>query len=201
MSRFLSRLLTSHREEALLISIRVFELELQTSCKIEGIYVEWIRGDTTEHSGKLGFVNTIRNTLNCNHKFEKLSIFYNNPVNGQSSYLEKWSTLRVMATSGDAPSKYPLLMGECTFDLSTYIGKKEKVFKFQLTNASQLRGELKAEIVIKPEHVVKQDQNFSENPQRQRTMSMNQSGVSADKISSIMSQMEKVMVSKTSVSV
>lgn len=189
MSRFLSRLFTAHKEEALLISIKVYEIELATSCKMEGIYVEWIRGDTVEHSGPLGFVNTIRNTLSCNHKFEKLSIFYKNVAaeGKQEGYLEKWCTLRVMATSGDVQGKYPIIMGECTFDLAQFIQKKEKKFKFPLSVQSQLRGEIKLELSIQPEHVAKQ----AEMSGSERVTSGGNQGAE-----SIQKQMGKVTIAK-----
>jgi hypothetical protein len=112
MSRFLSRLFTAHHEEAFLINIKVYEVELITTCKMEGLYIEWVRGDTTETSGKIGFINTIKNVLSCNEQFSKLSIFYKNATAETDTYLEKKSTIKVFATSGDIQGKYPMLMGE-----------------------------------------------------------------------------------------
>jgi hypothetical protein len=65
MTRFLKRVVSSHKEEPWLVQIKVYEVEVFTTNNYEGIYLEWARGDKVEQSTKIGDIKNSVTKLIC----------------------------------------------------------------------------------------------------------------------------------------
>jgi len=158
MARFISRLVRDYKEDTLTVIFNVKEIHLTSntgSATLEGIVLEWNRGDTSEKSPKLGNMEISGpiKKLNCDHSFMKNSVFYRKNAAGPPQYLEKKAILRVFASFSIPPiagAKYPMNLGEAALDLRTFIGKNAETASFPLTIAGVHMGQVSCQITILP---------------------------------------------------
>lgn len=74
---------------------------------------------------------------------------------GPPEYLEKKTSIRVYASYGDTNAKYPYMLGEGTFGLQHFIGKKGDRIKVPLLLHNDKKGSVKVEVSIVSEDEVK----------------------------------------------
>ena len=158
MARFISRLVRDYKEDTLTVIFNVKEIHLTSntgSATMEGIVLEWNRGDTSERSPKLGNIDFSgpNRKLDCDHSFIKSSVFYRKNAAGPPQYLEKKAILKVFASFSNPPiagAKYPMSLGEAALDLRTFIGKNAEPTSFPLTIAGVHMGQVSCQITILP---------------------------------------------------
>ena len=133
------------------MQVRITAVELQTTIVQENVFFEWHRGDQVELSEKIGNLTPTQNRLDCDQQFTKKSNFFRNIHNGVTSYLEKWATLKLYATFNQPPTgTYPALLGQATFDLKNYIGKRGDKLKLPLTIKNNRVGSVHCLVTIVP---------------------------------------------------
>ena len=77
---------SSYKEEPLFVKIRICEISFDTSLEQRGLYVEWVRGNTSDKTESLGRVNQNDSTIGCYHTFTRLSVFYKSTKQGPPTY-------------------------------------------------------------------------------------------------------------------